>query len=114
MLDIAATERAQRDWRELGARSQAEARAIYITLMRRTLGVAGVREMARHRLRRVPYVGLTRTQLRSRQERLSARLASGNRLHEPRIRAEDFWGGQVHMRTGGRDAEVPPEHRIGG
>ena len=113
LLDIAATERAARDWRQLGARSQAEARAITMALMRRYLGVIGVREMARHRLRRVPYVGLTRAQMRARQARV-AHLATGDRLHEPRIRPEDFWGAEVHMRTGGRDAVVPPDHRAAG
>ena len=71
--------------------------------------------MARHRLRRVPFIGLTRAQMRRRIERLEhldPRLASGARLHDPRIRAEDFWGAEMYNRVGGRDAMVPPERRF--
>ena len=44
-------------WRFLGARSRAEARAYYMTSLQRSWGCLIVREMARHRLRRVCYVG---------------------------------------------------------
>jgi hypothetical protein len=45
------------DWRYLGARSQSEARGYYTASMRRAWGCLFVREMARHRLRRVIFVG---------------------------------------------------------
>ena len=60
LFDIA-VERATRDsWRFLGARSQAEARSYFASSMRRAWGVAFVREMARHRVSRLCYVGTTR------------------------------------------------------
>ena len=60
LFDIA-VERATRDsWRFLGARSQAEARGYFASSMRRSWGVAFVREMARHRVSRLCFVGTTR------------------------------------------------------
>ena len=53
----AADEASLHSWRFLGARSRAEARAYYTSSMRRSWGCLFVREMARHRLRRVCYVG---------------------------------------------------------
>ena len=50
-------------------------RALLISSMRRRVGMAAVRAMARHRLARVPYVGVTRAvvqhtrQLRQQRER---------------------------------------------
>ena len=44
-------------WRSLGARSTSEAYGYYLASLRRSWGVLAVREMARHRLRRVVYVG---------------------------------------------------------
>ena len=52
---------AERDWRCLGARTQSEARAFYIATLRRQLGVHVVREMARHRLHRLPWIGVPRS-----------------------------------------------------
>ena len=53
LLDLAVDAATSRDWRYLGARSQAEARGYYAASMRRAWGCLFVREMARHRLRRV-------------------------------------------------------------
>ena len=57
LLDLAVEAATRRDWRYLGARSQSEARGYYAASMRRAWGCLFVREMARHRLRRVLYVG---------------------------------------------------------
>ena len=57
LLELAVHEATIRDWRFLGARSVAEARGYYTASMRRAWGCLFVREMARHRLRRVIYVG---------------------------------------------------------
>ena len=57
LLDLAVDAATSRDWRYLGARSQAEARGYYTASMRRAWSCLFVREMARHRLRRVIYVG---------------------------------------------------------
>ena len=60
LLRVAAEGMAQREWKRLGARSYAEARAFYISSLRRQMGIAVAREMARHRLRRVPMIGVPR------------------------------------------------------
>ena len=51
-------------WARMGARSAAEATSYFTTQMRRSWGVAAVREMARHRLRRTCFVGVTRARAR--------------------------------------------------
>jgi len=51
---------ARRQWRLLGARSMEEARSFMIARVRRRIGMTVVREYARHRLRRVPFVGMPR------------------------------------------------------
>ena len=43
-----------------GARTKEEARAFIIGALRRRMGLAAVRAMARHRLRRVPWIGVDR------------------------------------------------------
>ena len=57
LLELAVDSATSRDWRYLGARSQSEARGYYTASMRRAWGCLFVREMARHRLRRVIFVG---------------------------------------------------------
>ena len=42
----------------MGARSATEARAFFIARLRRSLPVVIAREMARHRLRRIPFIGV--------------------------------------------------------
>ena len=44
----------------MGARNEAEARAFVLSRLRRRVGLVVVREMARHRLRRLPYIGVPR------------------------------------------------------
>ena len=69
MLSLAATAAARRDWRLRGNRTMEEARGIYIALYRRRLGCFVAREFARHRLRRIPFIGLTHDQVRARRRR---------------------------------------------
>ena len=59
-IDICAERMSQRAWRGLGARSASEAKSYFASRMRRTVGVTVAREMARHRLRRIPFIGLDR------------------------------------------------------
>ena len=54
---------ARRVWRSWGAASVTEARAFVITRLRRIIGVTGARAMARHFLRRLPFVGLSRADM---------------------------------------------------
>ena len=60
LLDIAADQAARDTWRFLGARSSGEARGYYAARLRRSWGVAIVREFARHRVGRVSCVGAPR------------------------------------------------------
>ena len=60
VLEAAADKIAERGWRAIGARTQEEARGFYIALVRRRMGLAAARAMARHRLSRVPWVGVAR------------------------------------------------------
>ena len=79
VLRAAAHSLAAREWRLAGARSEAEMRSFAMARVRRRMGVAAVQAMARHRLARVPFVGVPRAMV------------------EGRVRREDvFWGAQVY------------------
>ena len=67
LLAITADGLAERRWRLMGARSMTEARAFFIARLRRSLSVVIAREMARHRLRRIPFIGIPRAAIRARQ-----------------------------------------------
>ena len=69
LLELAAAAAARRDWRLRGNRTMEEARAVYIALYRRRLGCFVAREYARHRLRRIPFIGLTHDQVSARRRR---------------------------------------------
>ena len=71
LLEIAARRLADQRWRSLGARTAQEAYGIYLSRFRRSMSMLVAREMARHRLRRVPFIGVSRTALRQRQQELS-------------------------------------------
>ena len=66
-----------------------EARAVFVALYRRRLGCFVSREMARHRLRRLPFVGATRAQVRARGRRGDAQLGSG--ADGGGVRPEDYY-----------------------
>ena len=57
LLELAADSAATEGWREMGARSRSDARGYVIGSLRRSWSCLVWREMARHRLRRVCYVG---------------------------------------------------------
>ena len=61
--------RASRTDRLMGARSATEARAFFIACLRHFLSVVLAREMARHRLRRIPFIGVPRRPSARRQYR---------------------------------------------
>ena len=54
------TSQSERLWREAGARSATELRAVLIAHMCMRMALTAVQAMARHRLARVPYVGVPR------------------------------------------------------
>ena len=60
LLEYLARHRATAQWRRYGARSAEEAYGFFIAALRRRVGVFAAREMARHRLRRIPFVGVPR------------------------------------------------------
>jgi hypothetical protein len=89
LLELAATASARRDWRMRGNRTMEESRGIYIALFRRRLGCFVVREFARHRLRRLPFVGLTRDQVRARRRRRDTPVQG--RDEAAGVRAADYY-----------------------
>ena len=72
LLDIAADEMAEQQWRLAGARSATEMRSFIVSRLRRRMGMATVIAMARHRLARVPYIGVPRAVVAARQRREAA------------------------------------------
>ena len=66
LLSLAADELARRRWRAMGATTEAEVRGYFMATLRRKLGLIIMREMARHRLNRILYVGMPRAVLESR------------------------------------------------
>ena len=60
LLDIVADLASKKEWRQLGARSVGEARGYFVQQLRRSWGLTAVRAFARHRLRRVQFVGAER------------------------------------------------------
>ena len=69
LLTVAADGLAARQWRDMGARTQEEARSFIVSSLRRRLGLVICREFARHRIRRVPYIGVPRAVLEQRMQR---------------------------------------------
>ena len=53
----------------MGARTQEEARSFIVSSLRRRLGLVICREFARHRIRRVPYIGVPRAVVERRMQR---------------------------------------------
>ena len=80
VLAAAATRHAQSTWRSSGARTQSEAYGYWLQAYRRDMGMTVVREMARHRLNRVPFVGVER---RFVQERVRAHVVHGDQGRLP-------------------------------
>ena len=100
LLSQAASAAAARVWRAHGARTLEEQRAFMIAVFRRRMGVFAVREFARHRLRRVPYVGATRASVVARGRRGDAQLGGG--MTTAGVSPADFAAHQALMRDHGR------------
>ncbi len=69
LLSVAADGLAGRQWKDMGARTQEEARSFIMSSLRKRLGLVVCREMARHRIRRVPYIGVPRAVVERRMQR---------------------------------------------
>ena len=99
LMALAAEQAAQTSWGFLGARSVAEARAYFTASMRRSWGCLFVREMARHRLRRVCYIGAG--------HRPRAVQAQGVPAGEWGVRSPmEFWAFRVRGRGGAGGAQA--------
>ena len=90
---------ARRRWRLMGAASQSEARSFTVARVRRVLGVGAARAMARHLIRRLPFLGLSRAamdqHLQQHRARAWARREVGTGVDGLRI--EDFFAFQAHV-----------------
>ena len=93
---------AHRVWRRWGARSEAEARSFVVARVRRIIGSTVARAMARHFLRRLPFVGLTRAAMDRRRQAVRARAARArdDGAGIDGLRAEDFHPAQPAARGG--------------
>ena len=60
LIQVCAREQARRSYRLMGSRSEGEARGYFVGALRRHVGVSVAREFARHRLRRLALVGVSR------------------------------------------------------
>jgi hypothetical protein len=97
LLDLAATASAQARWRLLGARNMQEARGYIITAYRRRLALASAREFARHRLHRVPYVGVPRAAIAQHRVVHGAPGLGGGGPVAHQIRSTDFFAHQRQL-----------------
>ena len=86
-------------WKEMGARTQSEARAYFVASVRRELGLTFVIAMARHRLQREPFVGMTRAQVRALRD---ARGLADRRALEPSLPDQWVYDFYRHQAPGGR------------
>ena len=92
LVDIVADALAERRWARFGARDVGEARSAFVTILRRRVGVMVAREMARHRLARLHWVGVPRAAIEAR----AARLRRGVEDRAPAIDAADFFAHQAY------------------
>ena len=71
LITTAADAIAEKQWELAGARSRREMRGFLISRCRRRVGLAVVQAMARHRLARVPYIGVPYVAVRTRAQQLA-------------------------------------------
>ena len=101
LFDCVVESASKQHWRRIGARSAKEARSYFATTLRRAWGVHFAREFARHRIRRVVFVGAPR-----RQPGRPLATADGD---WPALSAGEF---AAHaLRVGGAWAGGPPGRR---
>ena len=100
LLRVAAEMQARRMWRVMGARTWSEAFGFILQSMRRRLGVVVVREFARHRLHRVPYIGHTRASLARARSHAELQVAAMHAGPASGIRWEDFYAHQHYAQAG--------------
>ena len=94
LISMAADQAATRHWRRMGARTQAEARGFYIQRFRCRLCLIVGREMARHRLRRIPFIGVPRATVRACMQHRGA--YGPAQPHQFGMQVEEFHRYQAH------------------
>lgn len=100
LLGVCATEIAKKCWREMGARTQDEARGFIIGQLRRRMGLITSEVMASHRLSRVPWIGVPRHVVVNR--RTLAGPGGGARANRDGVvDAQDFFAHQQRRIAGG-------------
>ena len=90
LLEAAAESMAKAKWAQLGCHSQGEAKGFFLNDFKRRLGLVAMREMARHRINRVHFVGMPRAvvdQIMSGR----ARAAANGRASAPQLDAFHGW-----------------------
>ena len=98
LIAAAASARASRVWRRWGGRTESEVRSGIVASMRRSLGVFVTQEFARHRLRRLPLVGVSRAVLDARRAWGGGMRGHGGGPvlgHEGAFAAQDFFAFQA-------------------
>ena len=94
LIAAVASARASRVWRRWGGRTEAEVRSCIVAQVRRSLGVFVARELARHRLHRIPLVGVSRDALDARRAWGAGPRGHGGGPvlgHEGAFAAQDFF-----------------------
>ena len=90
LVSVASRQRAARMWRVIGARQESEAFGHIAAADRRRIGLVFVQAMARYRLQRAAYVGLSRAGLESLREQRRTSHRVGLPVDAVRIVAADF------------------------
>ena len=104
---------AARNWQEYGSRSEAECYSFIITAYRRQIGVYAAREMARHRLVRIPYIGVPHAALGRRTRRGDPGLGGGGyREHAIGAEAADVPTSPATRRWWGGTASTSSRHEV--
>ena len=80
LVELAAEGMAESRWRLMGARSEAEARAYFLTTVRRELSVRIWTAMVRHRLERLVYAGVPHEAVRRMRDENQVAFGRGGRV----------------------------------
>ena len=97
LLRLAARAQAELLWRESGARSVDEMYAVLVSRARRRVGLSTVQAMARHRLARAWYVGVSQATVRARTRGREQGGESGEWVYD----AQDVFGYLARAQVGG-------------
>ena len=98
LLEQAASKAAASTWQIAGARQEDEMRSYYLQRFRRRLGMASVLAMARHRLSRVPLIGVPRSAVEQHMQRARAR-AQGHGQGANSGDLTEFFAYQAHRQA---------------